>query len=204
MRSAIILAGGRSTRMNGDKGLKELGGEPLVNHVIRRVRGLVDEVLLVVGSEGQREAYSRVIDDDIGLVVDLYDSGSPLVGAITGFRRCRGSHALITACDMPFISEEAIRLLFGEVGGANGAVFRWPNGYIEPLIAVYRVEPSLRIAQELYEAGNLRLRLILLDLEEVRMIPIDVLREIDPELLTLYDADTEDALRKAEKILQKK
>jgi hypothetical protein len=60
------------------------------------------------------------------------------------------------------------------------------------------------MAQELYEAGNLRLRMILLDLEDVRMIPIDALREIDPELLTLYDADTEDALRKAEKMLQKK
>ena len=149
-------------------------------------------------------AAALVVDGEVGLVVDLYDGGSPLVGAITGFRCCRGSHALITACDMPFISEEAIRLLFGEVGGANGAVFRWPNGYIEPLIAVYRVKPSLRMAQELYEAGNLRLRMILLDLEDVRMIPIDALREIDPELLTLYDADTEDALLKAEKMLQKK
>jgi len=203
MRSAIILAGGRSTRMDGDKGLRELCGEPLVSHVIRRVSPLVDEVLLVVGSEDQRRAYSEAVGDKARVLVDLYEEGSPLIGAITGFRQAEGGYALITGCDMPFISQEAIKLLFEEGEGKNGAVFQWPNGWIEPLIAVYRVEPSLEEAQSLYGMENLRLRMILLNLEDVRMIPIEALRAIDPELLTLYDADTEEALEEAEEILRK-
>ena len=204
MRSAIILAGGRSTRMNGDKGLRELGGEALVNRVIRRVGELVDEVLLVVGSEEQREAYSKVVDEDVILVVDLYRDGSPLVGAITGLKHAKGEYAFMAACDMPFISDEVVETLFKEGEGYDGAVYQWPNEWIEPLLAVYRVQPSLEKALELYGSGDLRVRRILQNLPHVKMIPMEDLKAIDPDLHSLFDADTEEALREAESVLEKK
>jgi len=203
MRSAIILAGGRSTRMSGDKGLKELCGEILVTRVIRRVRERVDEVLLVVSSEGQREAYSGFVDEDVKLLVDLYSEGSPLVGAITGLKHANGEYAFMAACDMPFISDEVVENLFSEAEGYDGAVFQWPNEWIEPLLAVYRVKPSLEKALELYGAGDLRVRRILQNLPDVKMIPMDNLKAMDADLHSLFDADTEDALREAERILKK-
>ena len=203
MRSAIILAGGGSSRMKRDKGLVELEGEPLATHVIRRVSGLVDEVLFVVGSEGQRALYSVALAGNVEVLVDVYGDGSPLVGALTGFMRAKGDYALVTGCDMPFISSEAVSLLFEEGEGFDGAVFQWPNGWVEPLLAVYRVEPSLRAAEELYRARNLRLRMILLELPRVKMISIETLKGIDPKLLTLHDVDDENSLREAEKILRK-
>jgi molybdopterin-guanine dinucleotide biosynthesis protein A len=203
MRSAIVLAGGGSTRMSSDKGLRKLGSEPLTTHVVSRLSDLVDEVLLVVGSEAQRALYSGVVGEEAKILVDLYGDGSPLVGALTGFMRARGGYALVTGCDMPFISREAVRLLFDEAEGIDGAVFQWPNGWVEPLLAVYRVEPSRKVAEELYRAGNLRLRMILLELPKVKMIPIEALERIDPELLTLHDVDDENSLREAEKILRK-
>lgn len=188
--------------MDEDKGLKELDGVPMVAHVIRRLRGLVDEVILVVGSEEQKAAYS-VVGDGFRVIADVYESGSPLVGAITGLRSCQGSYALITACDMPFVSGKVIQMLFKEAEGHNGAVFQWPNGWIEPLIAVYNVDPSLRKAQDLYDSDDLRIRKILLEMPNVNYIKIDILKKIDPELLTLFDADTREALKKAESILRK-
>jgi molybdopterin-guanine dinucleotide biosynthesis protein A len=190
--------------MNGDKGLKELCGEILVNRVMRQVGERVDEVLLVVGSEEQREVYSGVVDEDIKLVVDLYSEGSPLVGAITGLKHAKSEYAFMAACDMPFISDEVVETLFKEAEGYDGAVFQWPNEWIEPLLAVYRVKPSLEKALDLYDAGDLRVRRILQNLPNVKMIPIDDLKAIDAELHSLFDADTEDALREAEKILEKR
>ncbi len=189
--------------MNGEKGLKELGGEALVNRVLRTIGDMVDEVILVVGSPEQREAYSRIVMHDITFTIDVYKDGSPLVGALTGFRSVSGEYALITACDMPFISRMAVETLFDEAQGHNGASYQWPNEWIEPLFAVYRVEPSLTKAVELYNSGDLRLRKILLQLPDVKMIPIDALRAVDPDLRTLFDADTEEALNEAEKILKK-
>ncbi len=202
MRSAIVLAGGGSTRMASDKGLRKLRGEPLVRHVILVVSRLVDEVLVVVGSEEQRRTYSEAIDKEVKLLADIYEDGSPLVGAITGFKYAKGEYALVTGCDMPFILLDAVKLLFDEGEGFDGAVFQWPNGWIEPLIAVYRVEPSLKVAQDLYRSGNLRIRMILLGMPNVKRIPIEALRAIDPDLLTLYDIDTEETLLRAEEILK--
>lgn len=163
---------------------------------------MVDEVLVVVGSEEQRRAYSEAIGGEVELLVDIYEDGSPLVGAITGFKHARGEYALVTGCDMPFISPDAVKLLFDEGEGFNGAVFQWPNGWIEPLIAVYRVEPSLKAAQDLYRSGNLRIRMILREMPNVKKIPIEALRAMDPDMLTLYDIDTEDTLLRAEEMLK--
>ena len=189
--------------MKRDKGLLDLAGEPMVRRVVEGVSGVVDEVFIVVGSAEQHGGYSDVLGDRAEILVDAYGDGSPLVGAITGLRRARGEYALITACDMPFVSPDVVWWLFAEAEGHDGATFEWPNGWIEPFFSVYRVEPSLRIAGELFEERNMRLRMILRRLPDVRHIPIGSLRERDPELLTLFDVDTAEAIVEAGKKLEK-
>ena len=204
MRTAIILAGGDSTRMKRDKGLLDIASEPMVCRVVDGVSGVVDEVLVVVGSVEQHREYSAVLGDRVEILIDVYGDGSPLVGAITGLQRARGEYALITACDMPFVSPDVVRWIFAGAEGHDGATFEWPNGWIEPFFAIYRVEPSLRIARELFEEKNMRLRMVLRRLPGVKHIPMDSLRERDPELLTFFDVDTEEAIVEAEKKLEKK
>ncbi len=46
MITIAIQAGGRSSRMGRDKALLPLGGKPLIEHVLQRVAGLGDEVLI--------------------------------------------------------------------------------------------------------------------------------------------------------------
>ncbi|MBN2336486.1 molybdenum cofactor guanylyltransferase [Candidatus Bathyarchaeota archaeon] len=203
MRSAIVLAGGSSTRAGGDKGLRLLGGEPLVNHVINAVDEQVDEVIVVVASEPQAEKYRPVVKKNSKVVMDMYSDGSPLVGLLSGLSHCGGSYALTAACDMPFISEDAVGTLFREAEGHDGAVYEKPNGWIEPLVAVYRVDSSLEEARRLYCEGDLRVRMIFMNLGDVVRIPVERLREVDPELLTLFDADTEDKFIEAERLLKR-
>jgi len=188
--------------MNGDKGLRFLGGKPLVGHVISNLAPHVCEVLLIVGTENQRKNYSEALGGNVKIFVDSYDEGSPLIGAITGLNHSKGEYAIITGCDMPFISPDAVNLLFREGEGFDGAVFHWPNGWIEPLLAVYRVESALKIALDLYKIRDLRIRMILKKLPHVKLINMAALKSVDPELLTLYDADTEDALKRAKEILK--
>ena len=204
MRTVIVLAGGDSTRMKRDKGLLDLAGEPMVCRIVEGVSDAVDEVFIVVGSVEQHEKYSDVLGDRAKILTDVYGDGSPLVGAITGLQGARGEYALITACDMPFVSPDVVRWLFAEAEGHDGATFEWPNGWIEPFFAIYRVEPSLRIARVLFEEKNMRLRMVLRRLPDVKHIPMDALRERDPELLTLFDVDTVEAIVEAEKIMEKK
>jgi len=50
-KSAIILAGGSSTRFNTDKGVLELDGKPLLSYVIDAVEGLVEEIIVVTNTQ---------------------------------------------------------------------------------------------------------------------------------------------------------
>ena len=190
--------------MRSDKGLTKIGDEPLICHTLKKVSEVVDEVLVVLGSEDQRKIYTKVLSDKAIILVDSYKEGSPLVGALTGLQNAKGEYTLITACDMPFISPKAVKMLFNAAKRRDGAVFQWPNGWIEPLLAVYKVKPSLEEAHRLYREGNLRLRMILRRLPDVNLIPIKELKTIDPELITLFDADTKESLTEAEEILKKR
>ena len=50
MVTVVIQAGGRSSRMGQDKGLVLLAGRALVEHVLARVDGLGDEVLITTNN----------------------------------------------------------------------------------------------------------------------------------------------------------
>jgi len=200
-RSGIVLAGGSSTRVGEDKGLRRLAGKPIVNHIVERIRDHVDEVIVVVSSEEQREKYLQAVDGVL-VVTDMYPEGSPLVGLMTGLSYCKYAYAFAVACDMPFICDEAVEMLFAEAEGHDGAVFEKPNGWIEPLAAVYHVETALREAERLYREGDLRVRMILLSLDDVSLIPVERLRGVDPELLTFFDTDSKERFEEAERIIR--
>ncbi len=199
MRSAVILAGGSSKRLGYDKGLKALAGKPLVSYAVDTLRPLVDEVMLVVGSEAQRRSYLSILPSSAKVCVDMYPGGSPLVGLITGLTEARGDYAFVTGCDMPFISPGPVELLFSRAVGRDGAVFLKPNGWIEPLLAVYRVDTCLPEATRLYRAEDLRIRMVLRNLRDVAYVPASC-AGVDPELL-FFDADTEERLAAAELIV---
>jgi molybdopterin-guanine dinucleotide biosynthesis protein A len=60
-KSAIILAGGSSSRFSEDKGVLELDNKPLLNHVVDAVKGLVDEVIVVTSSKERVDLYSKIV-----------------------------------------------------------------------------------------------------------------------------------------------
>ena len=202
-RSGVVLAGGLSKRLGVDKGLRLLAGKPLVNHIVENIRDHVDEVIVVVASEEQKENYQRAVEGAL-IVTDVYPDGSPLVGLMTGLSFCKYPYAFAVACDMPFVCGEAVEMLFAEAEGREGAVFEKPNGWIEPLAAVYHVETGFREAERLYREGDLRVRMIFLSLGDVALIPGERLIAVDPELRTFFDTDSEESFGVAEWIIKEK
>jgi len=54
-RAAVILAGGSSSRFGREKALVRLAGKPLICYVFEKVADIVDEVIVVASSEGQKK-----------------------------------------------------------------------------------------------------------------------------------------------------
>ncbi|WP_281840884.1 molybdenum cofactor guanylyltransferase MobA [Sinisalibacter aestuarii] len=99
----VILAGGQATRMGGgDKALLDLGGTPMLAHVIRRLRPQVAGLALNANDDPARFA-------GFGLPV-LPDSlpgfPGPLAGVLAGLdwaAREGASHIVTAAADTPFL-----------------------------------------------------------------------------------------------------
>jgi molybdopterin-guanine dinucleotide biosynthesis protein A len=202
-KSAIILAGGFSSRFGQDKGLLQLANKPLIKHVLDAISTLVDEKMVIASSKVQAKNYAKVSGSDVNVLIDVDDAQSPLVGALTGFKEAHGRYALLLSCDTPFVSNDVISLLFELCINRYAVIPRWPNGYIEPLQAVYCAKPAYEAAKSVLSEGKLNLRSMVDKLRGVRYVSTLVLQQIDPELRTFFNINTPLDLKKAEFMLRK-
>jgi len=197
-RSAVVLAGGFSSRFGQDKGALELSHKPLIKHVVDAVKPLVDETIVVTNSQERAEKYAKIVGSDIKFAIDVDQGKGPLVGALTGFEVAQGSYALLLPVDVPFISRDVVDLLFELCHGRSAVIPRWPNEQIEPLHAVYRVQAALEAAKAAVVEGKLNVRAMIEGMRGVRYVSTLVIQELDPEFRTFFNVNTPLDLKRAE------
>ena len=124
---AIILAGGRSTRMGGgDKGLREIGGERLIDRVIARIDPQCGPIALNANGDPARFA-------DLGLPVlpdSLPDHPGPLAGVLAGmdWAASIGAEAVVSvAADTPFFPRDLVERLQAAAGPSGLALAASPD-----------------------------------------------------------------------------
>jgi molybdopterin-guanine dinucleotide biosynthesis protein A len=201
-KSAIILAGGVSSRFGQDKGLMPLANKPLIKHVLDALNGIVEEKIVVVNSKTQVENYMKVLSSGARIVADEGKVHTPLFGALIGLRIANGEYATLLPCDTPFISNEIVSLLFELCINRNAAIPRWPNGYIEPLQAVYHVKPTLEAAERAFSSGSLNMQSMISQLHGIRYVSTLVLQQLDDKLRTFFNINTPLDLKRAELMLR--
>lgn len=189
-KSAIILAGGSSTKSNIDKAILELDGITILNRVINAVSDLVDEIIIVTSTEERCESYKKVVSPEVKLAVDAYEGRGTLVGAATGFKVASGEYCLLLPVDRPFISKEVVSLLFDCCVGKSAAIPRFTNMEIEPLHAVYHTQNALDTAKKCIQKGEFDMGAMVDKLRGVRYISTMVIEQLDPELKTFVKVNT--------------
>ena len=113
--SAIILAGGRATRMNGmDKGLVTLQQKPLIAHVIARLKPQVGEILINANREiEQYEAF------DLPVLLDENDKFiGPLAGFCLGLQHAKHEYVLTVPCDSPLLPLDLVGRLYNSMAAS--------------------------------------------------------------------------------------
>ena len=201
-RSAIILAGGFSSRLGEDKGMVLLAQKPLIQHVLDKTRNLVDEKLLIVSSKSQAKKHLKAIGSDARIIIDNAKVHGPLAGAAVGFEQAQGKYSLLLPCDTPFVSRDVLQLLLELCIGKNAVIPRWPNCLIEPLQATYCTKPALEAAQSAVESGEMKMQAMVDRLRNVRYVSTIVLEQLDPGLNTFFNVNTRQDVKKAEAILK--
>lgn len=129
--TVILLAGGKSSRMGRDKGLIELEGKPMIQHLIDRARALQLPILIVANNSEYAQFGLPVFADEI-------ENKGPMGGIYTGLLHSSSDLNLVISCDAPYVSLELMKQLL-EVAHENRMEITVPkHGQLHPLIAVYR------------------------------------------------------------------
>jgi molybdopterin-guanine dinucleotide biosynthesis protein A len=187
--SAIVLAGGRSSRFGRDKLIETVSGRPLLEHAIECVAPLARETIVVVGAED-----SRVLPPGTTLVRDEPSFEGPLFGLLAGLRRAASPAALVVGGDMPTLVQSVLGALVDRLADPScDAVILEDQGRGRPLPGALRVAVALPVAERLVDSGERRLG-ALYDAMSTAVIDELAWRRLDPDGRTLRDIDTPDDL----------
>jgi molybdopterin-guanine dinucleotide biosynthesis protein A len=191
----VILAGGGATRFRGKpKGLELVGGERILDRLVRVMASALGEQPLLVANAPDAGTWRP----DLRTVADIRTGLGALGGIYTAL--LEGPAPIVcVAWDMPFVSELLIRALadgldhhdamLPESGGPRG---------VEPLCAAYGPACGEAIAHSL-ASGDLR-AIGFHDRIRVGILPLAELRALaDPELV-FFNVNTADDLAKADQL----
>jgi molybdopterin-guanine dinucleotide biosynthesis protein A len=128
--TGIVLSGGENRRMGRDKAFLELDGVPLIEHVLRTLRGIFAKTIIVTNTPSAYALYDTVV------IHDAVDQRGPLTGIYSGLLHSTDEHNFVVACDMPFLNPGLISYMAGLVQGYDIVVPR-VAGRVEPLHAIY-------------------------------------------------------------------
>lgn len=187
-RAAIVLCGGKSSRMGYPKWKLPFGGETMLQRILRIV-GDTAQTRVVVTAPGQTVLE---LGHGVHVVADAREDRGPLEGIYAGLAAVPAyvEAAFVTSCDAPLLRPEFISKLFDQLGPYDAVVPR-EEKFHHPLAAVYR--PSVRpVIGKLLE-NDQRRPIFLFDQVETRRVHVEEFRDVDPELDSLRNLNDADS-----------
>jgi len=127
--TGYILAGGKSSRMGEDKGLKLFHGKALVQAVIDQMLLAIDKVVIVSDNKKYQQFGLEVIED-------VFKNSGPAGGIYTALQHSTTEKNFVVSCDMPNISFQAIQFML-EKSSLNAICVPQFKNKLEPLFGVY-------------------------------------------------------------------
>ena len=129
--SAIILAGGSSSRMKTNKALLMLEGQTIIQTIINQLVSHFQEILIISNTPEQYHHFNLPVYRDIFL------NQGPLAGIHSGLKHMSNPYGFFVACDMPFFSPQLAQELLSGLEEYQAMVPK-KNKFLQPLHAAYR------------------------------------------------------------------
>ena len=183
-KGAIVLCGGKSSRMGRDKATLPFGPELMLQRVVRLVSQVVEPTSIVIVAA--IEQHLPTLPATVIVTRDELPGRGPLEGIAAGLKAMPdGVDAVYaTSCDVPLLLPEFVIQMFERLG-ENEVAVPFDGQYHHPLAAVYRPR-LLKLIHSLLESDRLRPR-FLFDLVQTEEVTVETLRTVDPHLLTLMN-----------------
>jgi molybdopterin-guanine dinucleotide biosynthesis protein A len=151
-----ILAGGLARRMGGgDKGLIQIGGKPILNHVIERLEPQVSR--LVINANGDPTRFAAY---DLPVVPDSVEGfAGPLAGVLAGMEWAKtqapdAEWVATAATDTPFFPRDLISRFLSSIELAGAKLASAASGGREhPVFGLWPVKLAADLRSALVDEG---------------------------------------------------
>jgi molybdenum cofactor guanylyltransferase len=179
--AAVVLAGGRSSRMGTPKALLLFDDVPLIVHVVTALRRLFAEIV-VVTAPGQDvpSMPAKIVRDEVAYQ-------GPVGGIYYGLAAADGEAAFVASCDSAFLNLDLISYVLSQLPEHDVVVPHW-EGRFQPLHAAYR-RSVLPLVEAQLARGELR-PIQLFDRVRTRTIDEGEIRRFDPEGRSFFNMNT--------------
>lgn len=135
LNTAVILAGGKSSRLSFDKQTFDIKGHLIPIYLAKSLSAEFERVIIV---SNKPELYRTNCPYEI--ITDTYVGLGPKAGILTGLENSTDEFVYFTACDMPFVNLPYIRYMKKLILDAKqylSVLLSIKNGYYEPFNAFY-------------------------------------------------------------------
>jgi molybdopterin-guanine dinucleotide biosynthesis protein A len=193
--SAIVVAGGRGSRMGRPKASLDFGGVPMLARIVSELKRRFAEIVVVAAPESEDS-----IPLDIPATKTIRDETAfqgPSDAIRRGLEAVSNEIAFACSCDLPLLDAEVAAAIVAMLGDFDAAI-PIVGGKLQPLHAAYRKRCAGALAT-LAARGEPRLTAIA-DAVNTRRISESELLALDPQLHSFFNLNTLDDYRRALKI----
>jgi molybdopterin-guanine dinucleotide biosynthesis protein A len=162
--TAIIMAGGRSTRMGHDKSLlplktqqpaicdasKNNNARPMIQHIFDQLRPCFNQILI------SSDDTSRYAFLGAPVIADRMPGQGPLMGIASALAASDNEVNLVIACDIPEVDIALVRTMLRRIRGYDAVVPKTGPSQYEPLFAVYK-KRILKALENALSSGQRRI-----------------------------------------------
>jgi len=164
----LVLTGGKSQRMNQDKGSIQYFDKDQVTHSVELLEQRCEKVFISCRDE-QKENANTINHEQI---IDSVKSAGPTSGILSAMRKHPRAAWLVLACDLPYLREDTIKHLVIERDTNKDATCylnpekNWP----EPLCTIYEPKSYIQLLKY-FEMGKPCPRKVLFN-SDIKAIPL--------------------------------
>ena len=182
--TALILAGGRSSRFGRDKLAEPIDGRTMLDHVVDRVRDVATDVVVVTATGASID-----LPSDVEVVHDDRPFEGPLAGLGVGLRAVDSGveRVIVVGGDMPTVVPAVLARLVAALDRREAAMLA-DDTRERPLPMALRRSVASPSVDRLLDDGERRLRALLQHLD-VEVIPYETWLVDDPAGESLRDVD---------------
>ncbi|MFA7352327.1 MAG: molybdenum cofactor guanylyltransferase [Dehalococcoidales bacterium] len=195
--SAILLAGGKSSRLGTDKAKVKLDGESvMIQAIAEKLSGLSEDI--VVSTNGRRY---EDITIPVRWAIDVRPGAGSLMGLYSGLLAAKHDYAIAVACDMPFINIELLKYMIS-LPRDYDALLPKIGEQTEQLHSIYSKNCLPKMGKYL-NSGHLKITSFM-DEIDVKYVDEDIINKYDPRHLSFFNVNTAQQLNEAQDILKNK